>query len=405
MGNEKRTQINRSGLIILGIFFLTSGGNAVNSVLQKIIEAFPTVGAATVRMVSTLPNLTGMGIGLIAGATLGKRLRYRTLYLFGVMAFVIGGVGPALFHDSLGLILVFRAIFGMSLGAFSTCNAYVLSTQPVSMQAKVVGWGAVCTNLGAAILQMASGTLADIYWPYAFWPYASGLVVLIFVRRLKEPAQINPELSAKQEVTETKAEKGKLGKRVFLYVGINFFVMITAVPVMTGMSTLVADRGLGDSTTVALILTICQAGGILTGLILGKFVSVLKRFSMPVALFVQGLGIFGCLAGQNLAMICIAALVSGIGTILVSSLSATYCGQSTSKETIALATSVLMISTQCANFLSSYYIVLAQSLFGSMFRTDVECAYFLSSVLYVIVIILTLVFNVSPKPVDQNQFA
>ena len=388
---------------VMSVYFLMAGGNAVNSVLQKLIEAFPDASAATIRLVSTLPNLMSILVGFYVGAAVGKTVRYKTFFMIGTIAFVVGGVGPAFLRSSLALILVFRGLFGVALGCFSCCNAYLLTTIDREHQARVIGWSQVCSNLGGAVLQMCSGTLADINWPMAFYPYFIGIISLICVMAfLKEPSVLSgsgsPAADAAVEAHREKAQKGKLSPRVWIFVVIQFLVMVTAMPVMSGMSTIVDGRGLGGATVVATILTVCQVGGIIVGATFGKFVALCKRFTMPAALFVQGLGIFLILIGGNAVVIAIGATVSGMGTILVGALNATYAGQSTSKDTIPMATVLISIAGQIAMFLSSYFIELCSMICGDMYSIDVEGAYFIGSIMYVVLVILTIVFNVNPKP-------
>ncbi len=397
--NEKKSALLSMTLVaVMSVFFLTAGGNAVNSVLQKLIEAFPHANAATIRLVSTLPNLMSMLVGFYVGSAVGKRIKYKTVFEVGIIAFVVGGVGPAFLRSSLAIILVFRGIFGVALGCFSCSNAYLLTTVERAQQARVIGWSQMFSNLGGAILQMCSGALADINWPMAFYPYFIGILSLVLVAAfLKEPSALGGGSHGDQAAVEKHGAKGKLNPKVGIFVLIQFLVMITAMPVMSGMATIVDGRGLGSATVVATILTVCQVGGIIVGAIFGKFVAICKRFTMPVALFVQGLGIFLILIGQNAVVIAVGATVSGMGTILVGALNSTYAGQSTSKDTIPMATVLIMISGQVAIFLSSYFIELCSKICGNMYSIDVEAAYFVGSIMYVVLIVLTVIFNVNPK--------
>ena len=398
---KKSTLFSMTLVAVMSVFFLSAGGNAVNSVLQKLIEAFPHASPATIRLVSTLPNLMSMLVGFYVGAAVGKTVRYKTIFSIGIIAFVVGGVGPAFLRSSLAIILVFRGIFGISLGCFSCRNAYLLTTVERSQQARVIGWSQVFSNLGGAVLQMCSGTLADINWPMAFYPYFIGIISLILVTAfLKEPSVLSgaDAPAAEAAVEKQRAAKGKLNPKVGIFVVIQFLVMITAMPVMSGMSTIVDGRNLGGATVVATILTVCQVGGIIVGATFGKFVAICKRFTMPAALFVQGLGIFLILIGENAVVIAIGATVSGMGTILVGSLNSTYAGQSTSKDTIPMATVLVMIAGQVAIFLSSYFIELCSVICGDMYSIDVEGAYLVGSIMYVVLVVLTAIFNVNPKP-------
>lgn len=397
--NKERIAINSTLVALFSVSLIQSGINAINPVLPMIIEAFPAFSATTVRLVSTIPSLTSMLVGLCLGITVGKKVKYRTAFLIGAVLYVIGGTGPAFFHNSLPLILFFRAIFGCASGCFTITNAFILSTQQVVKQASIIGLAAMIQNIGAAIMQMASGTLADIHWPIAFLPYFIGIVTIVMVLTMfKEPKIFEENATEKKSAV-------RFSRRVWLYIAIQCFVSITCVPVMVGMGTVVSGKNLGGNnvgTVVAMVLTVCQVGGIITGAIFGKYVAILKRFTMPVALFVQGLGIFVILIANTVFTVGLGATLSGIGTILVMSLCSTYAGQSTTKESIPFATIIIMLCSMIANFLSVYYIAFCDKILSGRFGTDVESCFAVSSVLYVFAIVITLIFNTNPKSVIQD---
>ncbi len=396
MRNGKYSYLTASLAAVLSVSFIMAGGNAVNSVLAMMSAYFPEASNTTVRLVATLPSVMSMIVGLALGGVIGKKVRYKTTFVAGCLLFIIGGMGPAFLHENLALILVFRAIFGCAAGCFSFANAYYLSTLTEEFHARVLGLAAFLSNTGAAILQLVTGPLADRTWYYAFYPYAIGFVSLIMVLFLMK--EDKPDYA---ETSDRKSEsKEQLNPAIFKFIAINFFVSLTAMPVMSGMSTIVDGRGLGGGnvgTTVGIILTVCQVGGILVGVIFHSYVHLMKRFTLPVGLFIQGLGIFLILVAPNVIIVGLGATISGVGTILVNQLAAMYVGESTPKSTIPMATVLTLVIAQCAIFLSSYYIALCHRFLSSRFMLDVESSYAVSSALYVIAIVLTLIFNLNPK--------
>jgi len=128
-------------------------------------------------------------------------------------------------------------------------------------------------------------------------------------------------------------------------------------------------------------------GGILVGIVFDRYVKILKRMAIPGALTIQGLGIFLILIAPNVFVVGLGATVSGIGTILISSLCTMYVGESTPKSTIPMATVIVLMMSQAGIFLSSYYIQICERITGARFGTDAESSYAVSSVLYVAVII------------------
>jgi MFS family permease len=397
-------KINTSTLAIMTVFFIAAGGSAVNPVIQHIIRDFPGVSVALIRLVSTLSSFTAMFVTLGFGAIIGKKIKYKTVSLIGIICYVLGGVGPAFFNSNIYVILFFRAIFGIAIGCLACRNAYLLSTVEKSKQARWIGNGQVVQNAGAAILQFVAGVLADINWRYAFYPYFVAIIAFFIVATMMTEPEI-PSASAGNSAGAAAgpAPKGKLGTHFIVYVVIQFCTMIHAMPVLTGMSTLVIARGLGNATTTGTILAICQIGGLITGVIFGKFSEVLKRFTMPASLFVQGLGIFLILVGGNVVMIGLGSVLSGIGTILIISINLTWTGQSVSKTSIAFGTAIVTTLGQIGSFISPYWINATNAIFKNYYQFDVERVYLMGSIVFAALIVLTCIFDVSAKPLSQEK--
>jgi MFS family permease len=279
-------------------------------------------------------------------------------------------------------------------------NAYLLSTVEKARQARWIGNGQVVQNAGAAILQFVAGVLADINWRYAFYPYFVAIIAFFIVATMMTEPELAGGASTASDTGP--APKGALGTHFFIYVVIQFCTMIHAMPVLTGMSTLVIARGLGNATTTGTILAVCQIGGLITGVIFGKFSELLKRFTMPASLFVQGIGIFLILVGGNVVMVGLGSVLSGIGTILIISVNLTWTGQSVSKSSIAFGTAIVTTLGQIGSFISPYWISVTNRIFGNYYQFDVERVYLMGSIVFAVLIVLTCIFDVSAKPLSSE---
>jgi MFS family permease len=392
-------KINTSTLAIMTVFFIAAGGSAVNPVIQHIIRDFPDVSVALIRLVSTLSSFTAMFVTLGFGAIIGKKIKYKTVSLIGIVCYVLGGVGPAFFNSNIYIILFFRAIFGIAIGCLACRNAYLLATVERAKQARWIGNGQVAQNAGAAMLQFVAGALADINWRYAFYPYFVAIIAFFVVATM----MTEPEIAgAPAGAAAGPAPKGRLGTHFIIYVVIQFCVMIHAMPVLTGMSTLVIARGLGNATTTGAILAVCQIGGLITGVIFGKFSEILKRFAMPASLFVQGIGIFLILVGGNVVLIGLGSVLSGIGTILIVSVNLTWTGQSVSKGSIAFGTAIVTTLGQIGSFISPYWINVTNRIFKNYYQFDVERVYLMGSIVFAVLIVLTCIVDVSARPLSPE---
>jgi MFS family permease len=401
-----RLKFNKHILAIMAVYFIAAAGGGVNPILQQIIQAFPDVSVPVVRLIATLPSLFSMTATLIIGATVGKKIKFRTVVIIGLIAWIIGGLGPAIFNSNIAVILCFRAVFGVGMGCLMCRTAFILSSvSDKTIQAKLIGSGQMVGNFGGASMSLISGFLADMRWNYAFYPYIIAIIPLILELTIVIPETLqDPKGNAKTTVATEASGGGKMGRWFLVYALFQLLTMMNAQPVMTGMSTMITARNLGTASTTAIILAICSASGIISGAIYGSFYARLKRFALPVAMFIQGIGVFFILIFYNVPLITLGAVLSGVGTILLSLLYQTYAGQSTGKLHIALAISIITTCGQVASFISSFYFEFANRLFRNFYSVDAERVYLLGSIIFGALTVIMLIFDFGPRlPKDVRQ--
>jgi MFS family permease len=400
-----RLKFNKHILAIMAVYFIAAAGGGVNPILQRIIQAFPNVSVPIVRLISTLPSLFAMAVSLIIGATVGKKIKFRTVVIIGIIAWTIGGLGPAIFYKNIVIILFFRAIFGVGLGCLMCRTAFILSAvSDKTAQAKLIGSGQMVGNFGGASMSLLSGFLADIHWTYAFYPYVIAIIPLILEITIVVPETLQ-DPKRKTDSTQGAETGGKMGRWFLVYALFQLLTMMNAQPVMTGMSTMITARNLGTASTTAVILAICSASGIIAGAIYGGFYARLKRFALPVAMFIQGIGVFFILIFYTVPLITFGAVLSGVGTILLALLYQTYAGQSTGRLHIAMAISIIATCGQIASFVSSFYFEFANRLFRNFYTVDSERVYLLGSIVFGALTVIMLVFDFGPRPPADRRSA
>lgn len=89
---------------LLAIFFTSMGVATVSPAMAKLAAQFPSNNYA---LISTLPTLFIVPTTLWAGAVAGKKIRYRTISLVGILLFLIGGIAPFFLTES------FTVLFGL----------------------------------------------------------------------------------------------------------------------------------------------------------------------------------------------------------------------------------------------------------------------------------------------------
>ena len=200
---------------IMSIALMAMGFGTITPAMQSIVEAYPQVPYTTIIYASTLPTLTLLPASLITGVVAGKKVKFKTLALWGSALFVLSGCAPAVINSNFSYVLISRAIFGISLGMIAPLgNAIIFGIYEGDKRASLVGTGTLVMNLGGIILQMLGGTLAGIQWNYCFWGHALGIVsfIIIFLF-LPEPPKAKESLNEEQNKS---GKKEKLSRKVWV---------------------------------------------------------------------------------------------------------------------------------------------------------------------------------------------
>ena len=150
---------------LLAIFFTSMGVATVSPAMAKLAAQFPSNNYA---LISTLPTLFIVPTTLWAGAVAGKKIRYRTISLVGILLFLIGGIAPFFLTESFTVLLVCRAVFGIGVGLRASLgNALVM--QYYTGKKKPICWVMV-------ILSVISGEFFYRWW-LARWQSMDGTIL------------------------------------------------------------------------------------------------------------------------------------------------------------------------------------------------------------------------------------
>ena len=172
---------------LLAIFFTSMGVATVSPAMAKLAAQFPSNNYA---LISTLPTLFIVPTTLWAGAVAGKKIRYRTISLVGILLFLIGGIAPFFLTESFTVLLVCRAVFGIGVGLRASLgNALVMQYYTGKEQADMLGYGNLISNFGGVLLQMVAGSLAEYGWNYTFLAHLLGLFSLLLLVFQPEPEE------------------------------------------------------------------------------------------------------------------------------------------------------------------------------------------------------------------------
>lgn len=105
----------------------------------------------------------------------------KSIAVAGLVLYVVSGTG-AFFLEDISVILVLRALLGVSVGMIMPLSTGLLSYYfPPEDQSRLMGLCAAMNQIGGVIATLIAGVLAKVGWNYAFLVYSMGLFVLILV--------------------------------------------------------------------------------------------------------------------------------------------------------------------------------------------------------------------------------
>ena len=166
---------------ILSISLLTvMAGAAIAPALGVISAHFAGRNPLLIQLIVSLPALFIILTNLLF-PWLCRLMKTRTLALTGLALYVLSGAG-AFFVDNIWLLLVFRALMGVSVGMIMPLSTGLLAYYfPPEEQAGLMGLSAAMNQMGGVVATFLAGMLAGISWNYAFLVYLIGLVAVILV--------------------------------------------------------------------------------------------------------------------------------------------------------------------------------------------------------------------------------
>ena len=320
---------------ILSISLLTvMAGAAIAPALGVIRSHFAGHGPLLVQLVVSLPALFIILTNLVF-PLLCRLMKTRTLALTGLTLYVLAGAG-AFFVDSIWVLLVFRALMGVSVGMIMPLSTGLLAYYfPPEEQAGLMGLSAAMNQMGGVVATFLAGLLASVSWNYAFLVYLLGLIAMILVALFLP----NERLSGRGGVSLS------LLKRFHPSVVGMFLVMVLFFIYPTNFA-LTASSSLSEMG-VTLVMVGLDVVAFLVGLVFGV---LMKRFASQMK-YVAPLGFMAgylCLAaGSGLVWLLLGSaligIANGIGVPYLNTIGSVKAGKEAATTVMPLLSAALYL--------------------------------------------------------------
>lgn len=289
---------------ILSISLLTvMAGAAMAPALGTIKQHFADSSDILIQLIVSFPSLTII-ITNFFFSYLCRFFKTKTLALIGLWLYTLSG-SLAFFVDNIGIILLLRALLGVSVGLIMPLSTGLLAYYfPPDKQAKLMGLAASMSQMGGVIATLLAGLLSNIGWNYAFLVYLLGFVALIPVALFLP----NERISASGNITMKSLLRFHPSVTGMLLVMIIFFVFPTNFAIICSKLPY-AQLSANDITFIMVGLDLIAS---LIGLLFGFIMNITPKWVKYFApsLFLMGYCFYAY--GNNVPTIVTGSLFIGL---------------------------------------------------------------------------------------------
>lgn len=340
----KRDSSNPKILVatILSMSLLTvMAGAAVAPALNAISAHFADSNPLLIQFVVSMPALFIILTNLCF-PMLCRVMRTRTIALCGLLLYVVAGSG-AFFADNIVVLLVLRALLGVSVGMIMPLSTGLLAYYfPPEEQARLMGLAAAMNQMGGVVATFLAGMLATVSWNYAFLVYLLGLIAVVLVMLFLP----NESLMKKDPTTlNSKPSTLNLLKRFHPSVVGMFLVMILFFIYPTNFA--LTASGVLSVTGITLVMMGLDVVAFLVGLVFG---AMMKRFAaqMKYAAPIGFMAGYLCLAGgTSLSLLLLGSaligIANGIGVPYLNTIGSVKAGKEAATTVMPLLSTALYL--------------------------------------------------------------
>ncbi len=363
----------------IAVFCMGQIPGSIDAAISKITIAF-NLSSTSGLYVTTVACIVSVVFSILLGLVAGKKIGFRPLIFFCATVELITALLPFLASNFVVLIIL-RGLFGIGFGGMQSMeNTVAAKLIPANKRAGILGMGMFFGFGANCVLQYVGGLLADIGWNYVFLnhllliiPYAIvvvGCLKLDFSGQDEEDAQAvesksDAELNeaTDKEAAMPKTKKAGINRPIVQMWVMMLFVGIFIAPLLVGCSFL--SEPINDSAAIAGIVAVFfSVGCMVGGLCYAKLFAVLKKFALPVFLFMMVLGLAGCGMVRTIPLLCAWIFIAGMSFSLTMSMSMMILTLSSAPSMIAMASALMMALYNLGMFLSSSFEELVGLLTG-----------------------------------------
>jgi len=327
-GQKKKYETLKLIVILSASMLTIMGSAAVAPALPEMLEYFADVPDAglLVSMIVTLPALgiiiSSPFIGILADRYSRKKMLMASLAIFALV-----GVTGA-FLNTLHIILAFRILLGVGIAGMTICATALLADNYTGAELKKkIGLQAASMGLGAVVLEVAGGALADISWHAPYYIYLIALLiipgVMISISGSKSSSAHDHGKSA-----AARAKKEMPLRSIALIYVATFTLMVLFISVPTKLPFVLTEKGISSGLIIGALISVVGLFGTVGGLAHIRVSRYLSEINTNfVSFLVFGGGIFILSIAPDIPTLIIGLIIGGIGFGVINATNLSWLGR------------------------------------------------------------------------------
>lgn len=339
---------------ILSLSLLTvMAGAAVAPALGVIKEAFPDAPQLAIQLIISMPALFIFLTNMVF-PRLSARFGARTLVLFGLILYTVGGVAAGLFSNIV-LLLCMRALVGVGVGIIMPLSTGLLAYYyPPEAQSKLSGYSSAMNQIGGVVATLLAGVLSAVNWRASFLVYLLGLFSIVLCVLFLPNDRLG---AAKGGTSREKPGVIQSLKTYYKYV-VGMFLLMSCFflyPANYAMETLAFDT-MVPASLISVIMAFADVVAAIGGFLFFRIMKAAKNLTKIVAPLLFFLG-FVCLwLGGWVGTLLGSALVgfaNGAGVPFIISQGSMKAGKTAASTVMPLVSAALYLGQFVSPFLMS----------------------------------------------------
>ncbi|KRK86903.1 MFS transporter [Lentilactobacillus sunkii] len=341
------------GFSILMLSLLPMSTGATAATIPGLMKQFSSVSSETAELTVTIPSFT-MALMIVVASFIVKRIGTKKMVLAGT-ALTAVGAGLSMLAPNVSILLVARAIMGAGIGAFNTlCISLIDRLYSGQQRERLLGFQNTFQGLGAAGGALGVGLiLMYSNWRMAFSIYLVSIV--LFVLYLVYVPEVRYDTDSLKTTDDGDVKISLSSKIQFGYYWVVMFIlMVFYMTVNVKIPTYILNNNFGALSVGSSAVVVMSVGTIIGGLIYGYVESIAKKATLVMAIAIEAIGVFMISTAASAIACFIGAFAVGFSFGLfipfIFSKGLSFVPKKYGND----ATTILMLSTNGANFLCPY---------------------------------------------------